>query len=126
MKKIYEQVIKLNSVDNVSTAERLCKLFEEVGEMAQAVNKIIGRKRHNQTPDEIKIDIAEEAADTIQNVFSVCDSCGIKYEEIVEMLKTKNKKWENKLIKKEPIKIEESKKEGNMITRLFQKINLNK
>lgn len=100
MKNIFEEIKRLNSTTSTTPERGLCKFFEEAGELAQSVNKIIGVKKHKQTTKEIQIEIAEESADAIQNIFSVADTCGVSYDEIYEMLKRKNKKWEEKIKKK--------------------------
>ena len=45
-KELYEEVQAINKLDDVGAPERLCKLFEESGELAQAVNRTIGRKKN--------------------------------------------------------------------------------
>lgn len=93
MKKQYEEINALNKKKGVTVEKGLCKLAEEFGELAQACNVVIGIK----TKKDVNINdlIAEEAADTIQNVFSICNLMGIKYETIVKALITKNDKWRN-------------------------------
>ncbi len=44
MKHIYNEIQNLNKLDPASNSDRLCKVFEESGELAQAINKTIGRK----------------------------------------------------------------------------------
>lgn len=95
MKKIFEDIKRINNLDPASRSERLCKLFEESGELAQAVNKTIGRKTVIETEDELKSLICEEAADTIQCVLSLVDDYGITYDDIVKTIQIKNIKWEN-------------------------------
>jgi len=99
MKKIYKEVQDINKLDPATHAERLGKLFEEAGELATEVNKTNGRKKHKNTNEEIKNNIKEEAADVIQNVFSIIDGFGIEYQEIVDQIKKKNKKWKSKISK---------------------------
>lgn len=94
MKKEFKEVQKINSIDPANPAERLCKLFEESGELAQVVNKSIGRKGKKVSDvSEIKDHVCEEAADTIQCVFSLIDAYDISYEELKNKLVQKNKKW---------------------------------
>lgn len=95
MKEIYKDIERINSLDPASGAERLCKLFEESGELAQAVNKKIGRKTFSESEDEVKDLILEEAADTIQCVMSLILTWGITYDELVSKIETKNIKWES-------------------------------
>lgn len=108
MKEIFNEIQELNKVHKTTIKKGLCKLFEEVGELAQSSNKLIGLKRHNQTLKEIQEEIAEESADTIQNIFSLCDAAGVSYEEVFDMLQKKNKKWEQKI----KIKLDEQRNEN--------------
>lgn len=94
MEKIYQDIQRINKLDPATPAERLCKLFEESGELAQAVNKKIGRKIVTETDEEVRDLILEEASDTIQCVISLIDTWGITYDELVEKISTKNIKWE--------------------------------
>lgn len=95
MKKEFKDVKRINEIDPAGPAERLCKLFEESGELAQVVNKSIGRKgKKVSKASEIKDHVCEEAADTIQCVFSLIDHYDITYDELKEKLAAKNKKWE--------------------------------
>ncbi len=100
MKKVFKDIQRINKLDPATPSERLCKLFEESGELAQAVNKKIGRKVVTETDDEIRDLILEEASDTIQCVISLIDSWDITYDEVVEKIKSKNIKWEKVINKK--------------------------
>lgn len=94
MKEIYEEIKRINKLDPATPSERLCKLFEESGELAQAVNKKIGRKVVKETDEEVRDLILEEASDTIQCVISLIDSWDITYDEVIEKIRLKNIKWE--------------------------------
>jgi NTP pyrophosphatase (non-canonical NTP hydrolase) len=94
MKEIYEEIKRINKLDPATPSERLCKLFEESGELAQAVNKKIGRKVVKETDEEVRDLILEEASDTIQCVISLIDSWDITYDEVVEKIRLKNIKWD--------------------------------
>ena len=95
MKEIYEDILRINKLDPAIASERLCKLFEESGELAQAVNKTIGRKTVTETKEEVVDLICEEGADTIQCVISLLDTYGITYEQLMSKLAQKNIKWES-------------------------------
>jgi len=77
IKEIYKEIQRLNSIDQVGPEKRLCKLFEEAGELSQAINKKLGRKVINETEEEIIELIREETADTIQCVLSFMDAYGM-------------------------------------------------
>jgi len=95
-KELYEEVQAINKLDDVGAPERLCKLFEESGELAQAVNRTIGRKKNRMSEEEVIDLICEEAADTIQCVLSLVDTYGISYEDLTKMMVKKNKKWKSR------------------------------
>lgn len=97
MEKQFKQVKALNKKYNVSLELGLCKLAEEFGELAQGVNMIIGIKNTKLTPKEIKDNIAEECADTIQNVFSIAAKSGITYEQLCNVFDAKNAEWSKKI-----------------------------
>jgi len=83
-------------LDDVGPADRLCKLFEESGELAQAVNRTTGRKKNKMSEDEVIDLICEEAADTIQCVISLIDTYGITYDDLTKMMAKKNEKWKSR------------------------------
>jgi len=97
MEEIYKDIQNINKMDDVGPADRLCKLFEESGELAQAVNRTIGRKKNKMSEEDVIDLICEEAADTIQCVISLIDTYGISYDDLIKMMKKKNKKWESRL-----------------------------
>jgi NTP pyrophosphatase (non-canonical NTP hydrolase) len=101
MEKHFKKVKSLNKKDAVGIELALCKLFEEAGELAQAVNMKIGRKATKMTDKEIKDNIAEECIDTIQNVFCVADKAGITYKQLFDIFEKKNLKWESRIKNKE-------------------------
>lgn len=100
MEQFFKEVKAINKKDKVSIELALCKLFEESGELAQAVNMIIGRKSTKLTPKEIKALITEECVDTIQNVFCIADKAGISYKDLCSIFSVKNTKWKNRITKK--------------------------
>ena len=93
MKKIFKQIQKINKFEKVGVPEALCKLAEEFGELAQVINKTIGRKPHTLTEEQIQDNIIEECADVIQNVLCIADKRGVPYKKIKKAMKRKNKKW---------------------------------
>lgn len=101
MENHFKKVKSLNKKDTVSIELALCKLFEEAGELAQAVNMKTGRKVTKLSDKEIKENITEECADTIQNVFCVAEKAGITYKQIYDALTKKNIKWASRIKNKE-------------------------
>jgi NTP pyrophosphatase (non-canonical NTP hydrolase) len=100
--EVFKEISDLNKKDPASHSERLNKLFEEAGEFARAVNKVIGRKQLSEedTPDKIDMDILEEAADTIQNVISVIEGFGWTSEHLIFQIQQKNREWEKVINKR--------------------------
>lgn len=95
MKQIYEDIKYINKIDPADVSLRLNKLFEESGELAQAVNKTLGRKHHEEDVDALVSSVIEEAADTIQCVMSVLAEYDVDYVELTNMIMLKNMKWKS-------------------------------
>lgn len=102
MKEHFNRVGELNTADLATLSERGMKLFEEAGELAKEVNKTTGRKISDIDIAAIRDGVLDEAADTIQCVFSVIDEFNvmtahttpdITYDELVERIGVKNCKW---------------------------------
>jgi uncharacterized protein YfaA (DUF2138 family) len=73
-KQAIEDVVRINALDKTSVTNRLCKVYEEAGELTQAINKTLGRKVVDETEDEVKDNILEEMADTLQCIYSWWDT----------------------------------------------------
>lgn len=100
MKKLFSQIKRIDKVAYRSLPKAVCKLGEEYGELVQALNMGMNMKKPAPDALTIKIKVAEEAADTIQNVFLLVSRFGITYEELSYVLKHKNSVWKNKYGKK--------------------------
>lgn len=107
MKKIFKEIARLDPVF-INNAQRSSKLFEECGELAQAINKTIGMKTTSQSREEVEAEILEESADVIQNVFSILSQYGFSLSDLEKELDKKNKVWKNKI--KTNIKITKKRK----------------
>lgn len=79
MKEVYKEIQRINQLDPATSELRLCKLFEEVGEFARAVNMKLGRKATELSDEQILEEIKEEAADTIQCLLSFADTYDLDY-----------------------------------------------
>lgn len=91
--RLFNEISELGKNDKAGHAERLCKLAEEFGELAQAVNTTIGRKGSDLSEtDKISL-ITEEGADTLQNLICIMDGYGVTAEMLLKKLSEKNKKW---------------------------------
>lgn len=90
---LFNEISELGKNDQAGHAERMCKLAEEFGELAQAVNMTIGRKG-SKLSDKGKLElIVEEGADTLQNIICLLDGYGVTPEMLLEKLSKKNVKW---------------------------------
>lgn len=98
----YNRIGNINLVKGVTPSLGLCKLFEEAGEFAQAVNVEIGIK--NGPKNKIKANVIEECADTIQNALSIANLFKIKPQELLAELNRKNTIWETVKRKTDPKK----------------------
>lgn len=107
MRKSYAQLVELlkdydgNGDVAVAMTFHLSKLVEEVGEMAQSINKLNGRKKiKNETKEEILDNIEEEVADSIQCLMAIAINAGVKYESLKARLVKKNSKFEENINEK--------------------------
>lgn len=102
MKEVFKEIQRLDKLEPTPKEKKLCKLFEEAGELARAVNKSIGKKDIKSDEDDITIrdNVCEEAADTIQCTISMINSYGISLEELIDKVKDKNKVWEKQILKR--------------------------
>lgn len=102
LKKNMKEVKRLNEKDPASLELRMCKIAEEFGEMAQAFNKTTGRKylKKGDTPKNIRKNILEEGVDTMQCIISFLVQCGFDRDDIIRVMKKKNKAWERAIVKK--------------------------
>jgi NTP pyrophosphatase (non-canonical NTP hydrolase) len=98
-KNLYNQLAKLKEVDNLKNnatiQDHFCKLLEEVGEFAQAGNKLTGRKKikDGETPEMVKENLLEEGVDSIQCIFTILLDKGFSWPEIKSALHKKNKAY---------------------------------
>jgi NTP pyrophosphatase (non-canonical NTP hydrolase) len=108
MRKAYKQIANIISKTDLAgntslnMTFHLAKLTEEVGELAQGVNKRNGRKkRKGATLAEINDNIEEEAADAIQCIMAIAINAGVKYESLKKRLIEKNGVFEKAVEDKE-------------------------
>lgn len=96
MKKIFEEIIELNKLNKNATIHmHLSKLMEESGELANECNKLTGLKRNklDESKEQIVENLANEAADSIQTIISICIEAGIAYEQLEASLNKANNEW---------------------------------
>ena len=93
--EVWDEITQLDKEDNCHLSEAVCKFVEEFGELTTEINKVIGRKTTKETKEEIKANVLEEAADSLQNLLLICNRLQIKPEELLNEVKRKNKKWKS-------------------------------
>jgi NTP pyrophosphatase (non-canonical NTP hydrolase) len=96
MDELLAEIEELNALDNKTLPERIIKFNEEFGEFNAEVGKLIGitHKPYD------KPHLIEEAADFLQNAFSVLvatgELAGFTLDDIYNEIKVKNQKWRSK------------------------------
>lgn len=88
MEKLYEHIRIINSFDVKSSMERMAKLCEESGELAEVINKEWKIDEAN-----MKEYICEEAADVILCALAITNNYGIEYKDLITMIDKKTQKW---------------------------------
>ncbi len=91
--RIYKEIKELGIQESSTISEDACKLFEEMGELVQEINKITGKKKFDGDVEKVKINIREESADTLQNLLLICTKFDISIDDLLKEVVKKNKKW---------------------------------
>ena len=101
MRKAYAQLTEiLKKVDDpqnipMNMLLHLGKFNEELGEMAQSINKLTGRKnKKGESKKEILENIGEEAVDAIQCLMAIAINAGVDYETLKATMIKKNDKFD--------------------------------
>lgn len=99
MRKLFDEVVEITKIKNHGLALHVTKCVEEMGELTQAVNKTLGNKKRSieDTDENIRLNVLEEAADTYQCLISIMSDYNITYDELKQALTKKNKKWLNQI-----------------------------
>ena len=63
-------IFRINKLDPTDHSLRRCKLLEEAGELTRVINKHLGRKTTKDSEKQIRAQFIEEAADTLQCLYS--------------------------------------------------------
>lgn len=92
MKQQFNDIKGIVEIHEVNAQKHLSKLMEEIGELAQGINKIYGQKtkKKNETQEKIIKNIKEEIADSLQILFSIAVCFNIPYHDLKEELDKKN------------------------------------
>jgi len=107
MRKAYEQIREILAISekpensSLNMTMHLAKLTEEVGELAQGVNKLNGRKRKSkdETNSQVLSNIEEEAADSIQCIMAIALNAGVSYQSLKKRLHEKNQAFAKHVLK---------------------------
>lgn len=101
-KEIVKEISELNSKDKATNSERMCKVVEEIGELAQAVNRTTGRKilKEKDTEESLRENLLEEGVDSIQCIISLLDGYGYNSKDILRKMRQKNKVWKKVISKR--------------------------
>lgn len=93
--EVWLEIVQLDKEDTHEISEAVCKFVEEFGELTTEINKVIGRKTTKESNEQVKDNILEEAADSLQNLLLICNKLKIKPEELLDKVHAKNKKWKS-------------------------------
>ena len=105
LEDIYTEIKELDKQDECPISNAVCKFSEESGEWIREINKTTGRKTNRETPEEIRANVVEEAADTLQNLLLLCGRFDMTIEELLTEVKRKNKKWESQIPERQKISV---------------------
>jgi NTP pyrophosphatase (non-canonical NTP hydrolase) len=97
---IYDLVCKVSPLEKSNNiSSKGLKLNEEVGELSAEILKLIKYKYHNDTEEQIRQNLLEEAADSIIQVFDILADLKYTKEELIEASEKKIDKWLNQINK---------------------------
>ena len=82
IKELYNNAKIINKTYDPTPYQTLSKLLEEVGELAQSINKYTS-----------KDEILNESVDSIICIFSLLNIYDIKFNDIEDSMKEKMEKW---------------------------------
>lgn len=104
IEEVYSEIKELDKTDPCSISEAVCKFTEESGEWIREINKTTGRKILKESIEEVHSNIKEEAADTLQNLLLICSRFDITIEDLLNEVKTKNKKWQSQIPQRQSLR----------------------
>lgn len=109
MNNLWEKILRLSEQENGDLAKRFVKLTEEVGEFSAAFLEEDGFKiqKTSKTKEELREHVLEEGVDTIIMVLDIFANKGFSSEEITNMMEKKLISWENVLVEKGLIPVDE-------------------
>jgi len=93
----YDKLEKISALDkDVDVRDKIMKLYEEGGELSQAVLGYIGSKTTSKSAGDTKEDVLEEACDVINIAIDIINWLGVSDEEAAQMFNKKLDKWASK------------------------------
>ena len=93
--EVWEEISHIDEEDKCTLPEAVCKFVEELGELTTEINKTIGRKTYKESSKELRENILEEAADTLQNFILICNRLELTPSELLDEVRRKNEKWKS-------------------------------
>lgn len=96
----FERVERLsqgNTDIQVTLEQKVMKLFEEGGELSQAMLKHVGGKNVSASAGATKEHVLEEACDILNVTIDIINAMGFSTEECKAMFDKKLDKWESKV-----------------------------
>ena len=91
-KSLYERVKILNKKEDIPLANKVLYLVEETGEVAVSANVIDGFKNRK-----VNEDVPQESMDVLINCMLLAAHFDWTYQDMLDYLDKKIKKWENKV-----------------------------
>lgn len=89
---LYDRIIILNNKEDIPLANKVLYLVEEVGEVSVSANVIDGFKNRK-----VKEDVPQESMDVLLNCMLLAAHFKWSYDDMLEYLEKKIKKWEDKI-----------------------------
>jgi len=111
MSRIFDKVKKVSNLqeskspaDNLMLLKRALKLTEESGEIAAEVLKMVEYKLTNETHQQIKDNLKEEAVDALITALDIINHLKMSEEEVEYIMEGKLSKWENNHLSRTNVK----------------------
>ena len=98
--KIYDLVQEVSHLELPDITKKGLKLNEEVGELSAEILKLVDYKHHDDTKEQIRQHLLEEAVDSLIMIFDILVMQGYTKEEIINAGEEKINKWLNQINKK--------------------------
>lgn len=104
IEELYYRVVELEKQDPHSIESAMCKMTEEVGELAQVINK---KWQYDSKSDEIYKKITEESSDVLICLLMMLHKFNLPIEHILGKVDSQLDKWQSNI----PIKYKKSNNE---------------